>query len=266
MKYRLALAGVSLLALAATVAVPTGASAKSGYDIIISYGGTNAAGHGTGASEYSAPDKASIMQIGRYGDHQIQLTRAASEPLETLSYFTNIGRVGHALNFARVYAKKKLKKDRKVVIAAEGINDADMALLRVGSTAYDNMVLRISHIMEANGKHRVIGIIFQDMESVAGNPPSSYVSDAKKIFKSLRSEWGKRSAGMAILINQAPRAYGNTTDVTRSLKRMVKKLGRSGIVSSKRLKSNPNNAAHFDAAAQMKMGKRGFKALTKISN
>lgn len=271
---------------------PTSPVAAQTYDIIVSFGQSNATAAGLGAyydPVQSPTVDARIMQFGRYGADQFQIIPAVQDfsgnVVECLEHWryppcdASFNRHGFIIAFARRYVVNRLATGRKVLIvpAALGnrsvlewngslISDPESPLL------YSDMVGRLKYLLSIKG-NKLISLNFSLLETdflyakavtpaaQHGMTPARFGTELRKLFTNLRTEF----PGAPIITTKMTAKWfsGNATKaaIEKELVSATKAFGGRVVGGTAGLTSNPDpEPMHYSAQAMRLLGAQHWDA------
>lgn len=230
--------------------------------------------------------------MGRIGENQLKIIPAV-DPLDhwDREKHINDGRIGFAIPFARLYAKKYLVSGRRVLLvptASGGSNILAWAPSAPDEVLFKDMVVRArlsleTIIPESKFRNRIVAVLWHqgeanlfewkfrpDMQWARAIPIRAYGERLRQIVETLQSEFpDERFPFLIGEINQAV-FPGDPIRVNfdKELQRIEKEIPCTGLVPSDGLKNNsefiPNDGEHFSAEALVQFGARYFKKFGEI--
>lgn len=269
----------------------TPASAQN-YDIIVVFGQSNstAAGQGSYYDPLQSPTVDSrIMQLGRYGDHQLQIIPAlqtfGSKAVECLEAWrvsactTATDRHGFIIAFARRYVVNKLATGRKVLIVSAGLGATSVlqwngSLVTVPESAllYSDMVGRLKYLLSIKG-NRLISLNFSLLETdflfakagAHGMTAERFGNELRKLFANLRDEFPNAPI---ITTKMTPKWFAGNAVKAAIESELVSATRAFGgrVTGTPGLTSNPEpEPMHFNAQSMRILGQQHWDAWVKIA-
>lgn len=223
-------------------------------------------GLGLGDFHYSAPHDARIAQIGRGKGANLKVVPAEHEPLHHVNH-DKVQDSDPGLNLARLYAQSRLPKGCRLVLIPSARGGAPISEWLPGNRMHKDLTRRINAALKAFPKGEVVHLAWQPGETEMGMPvttPDRYRQDMETIIRDLRATYGP----FTVTVGEPPRAWVKPTrqQYLAATRRALTHVGRAAIVPSEGLASNPGQPIHFNAAAQMELGKRHYETLVTLGN
>lgn len=229
--------------------------------IIALIGQSNMSGFGFGDYKYSAPGSPRIFQIGRGKGVNLKVIPAKRDPLHHINYQRVGNYPGPAMNMARLYVQNGLPKGCRLILIPSARGSTPITDWLPGKRMHKDLTRRINAALKAYPKGEVVHLAWQPGEAEIGmqiTTPDKYRKDMETIVKSLRKAYGK----FTITIGEPPREWTKPAraQYVMAAQRALKRLKLGAFVNSEGLASNPGQAIHFSAAAQMELGERHYEA------
>jgi len=277
------------LLLALCLAFSANLALAAGLHIVPIIGQSNAVGHGFGSYVELIP-RAHLrsLQLGRYGDQDMQMIPAA-DPLHHVDVLDpSLGRIGFATTFAS-YLVRQIPMEDSVLLIPAAKNGSGIMEWQDGGAYYDDMIRRTRSALEASPDNRVAAILWQQGEtdiaqSVMTSSPGYIQGDVNGALGSLRyaarlgalvarlrrdipgdppilmglpaPSWGR---GDAILTQAKANFIKAMTQVAGALPRVAVISGHGLTANCDVMPNRPTDCAHYSATGQIYLGWRYFR-------
>lgn len=248
------------------------AVSPSGYDIVILAGQSNMSGRGTPFASTTDPVHPLVFQYGNSGAAKNTIT-PASEPL--LMHDTPSG-IGPGLQFARWYAARALKLNRKILLVpvAHGgtplSSNSTLGWRRgVAGNLYANMVAQAQGALAAAGADsRIVAALWLQGETDgdANTTGSQYQTDFDALVNGLRTDLGI-SALPFVVGTMVPEylSTGTRAAINAVHRDTPNRISKTDVAVSA-TGQNLGDGNHFNAAGQRYNGRAMFDAFERIAN
>jgi Carbohydrate esterase, sialic acid-specific acetylesterase len=284
-----------LISLALLLLFASSASAQN-YDIIVSFGQSNATQVGTGPYrdplQSDAVDRR-IVQFGRFGNHAFEIIPAVktfggvtvecAEYVNATPCTADTDTHGFIISFARAYVVNVLEPGRKVVILSAGLHETSILEWNgklilpshpQGPLLYSDMAGKLRYLLSIPGNRLVSlnwsqgeqDVVYSENSHQYGMRPAIYRDELRSFFQKLRDDF----PDVPLLAIKFAPAWEPTSPTKSAIERIIASVvaeyGGKAVSTNGLTPNAVKVPVHFSAQSMQKIGARSFAIWQTLSH